>query len=236
MNLFFAPAIQDQTPFTFDKEESRHIIKSLRKKMGDFLYITDGKGKLFKGEIISDFEKKCEIFPVLQEEQVSRSKGKLHLYIAPTKNIDRIEWFLEKATEIGLDSITPILCQHSERKVIKSERLEKIIVSAMKQSLQYFKPTLAPLTPISEILSASLTGQKFIAHCEKENDLPLIQQLKPSTEVHILIGPEGDFSHNEIALALKNDWKACKLGPNRLRTETAGLYAVTLNATIQPEQ
>lgn len=236
MNLFFAPSIQDQTPFTFDKEESRHIVKALRKKNGDFLFITDGKGKLYQGEIISDFEKKCVVHPVLKEEQKERAQGKLHLYIAPTKNIDRIEWFLEKATEIGIDTITPILCEHSERKVIKQERLEKIIVSAMKQSLQYFKPELAPLTSVNNIFESDLSGQQFIAHCEKENDLPLLQQIKPASEVHILIGPEGDFSSTEIELALKNNWKACKLGPNRLRTETAGLYAVTLNATIQPEQ
>jgi 16S rRNA (uracil1498-N3)-methyltransferase len=149
----------------------------------------------------------------------------LHLAVAPTKNTDRFEWFLEKATEIGVDEITPILCEHSERKVIKDDRLEKVVISAMKQSLKAYLPKLNPLTPLKDLLNAEFEGKKFIAHCYDLDKRELKNELTESSSHLVLIGPEGDFSEEEIQLAITQQFIPVSLGESRLRTETAGVVA-----------
>ncbi len=225
MQLFYSPDInEDAVTFSFQKEESKHIAKVLRKKEGDVLHITNGKGWLFIATIVEATVKTCEVAINESKKQVQRPY-KLHLAVAPTKINDRFEWFLEKATEIGVDTITPILCEHSERKVIKLARFEKIISAAMKQSLQCYLPTINPLTPLKTFIKEGTHGQGFIAHCETTEKQSLKNCLNSSQDMTILIGPEGDFSATEIALALSNNFTPVTLGNTRLRTETAAIAA-----------
>ena len=203
-------------------EESRHIAKVLRKQIGDNVYITNGKGLLVEGILTNNHPKKCEI-EVLKREQSDSPKSYLHIAIAPTKANDRFEWFLEKSTEIGIQEITPLLCDHSERKVIKWERYQKVLLSAMKQSLNTFLPKLNDLTTFSDFVDSPLNTNKLIAHCENEPKAPLSKCVLSKNT--ILIGPEGDFSADEIQLAHSKDFKAVSLSDSRLRTETAGLVA-----------
>lgn len=225
MQLFYNPDISETTSsFTFDKEESKHIVKVLRKSVGDVLHITNGKGWLFDAEIINADIKKCQV-TISNAKQQPKRDYQLHLAVAPTKMNDRFEWFLEKATEIGIDIITPILCDHSERKVIKLDRFEKILQSAMKQSLQCYLPTINELTPFNTFINQDFEGHKFIAHCEDTDRKSLKSQLKPDQDVLILIGPEGDFSVKEIETALQHNFIPVTLGSTRLRTETAAIAA-----------
>jgi 16S rRNA (uracil1498-N3)-methyltransferase len=225
MQLFYNPDIHEVTSsFTFDKEESKHIVKVLRKTVGDVLHITNGKGWLFDAEIANADIKKCKV-NISNAKQQHKRGYKLHLAVAPTKMNDRFEWFLEKATEIGIDTITPISCDHSERKVIKRERFEKILQSAMKQSLQCYLPTINELTPFSTFVNSGFEGQKYIAHCEDTKKKSLKNKLKPNQDVLILIGPEGDFSVKEIETALQHNFIPVTLGNTRLRTETAAIVA-----------
>lgn len=225
MQLFYNPHISETTEnFTFDKEESRHIIKVLRKNAGDVLQITNGKGWLFSAKITMDAIKKCEAKITHRELQKSL-KYQLHLAVAPTKMNDRFEWFLEKSTEIGITTITPIICDHSERQVIKYDRFEKIVQSAMKQSLNCYLPHLNKAIPFSEFIEQNFEGQTFIAHCEEQDKKPLKQLIKPETTITIIIGPEGDFSVKEIETAIKNKFIPVTLGETRLRTETAAIVA-----------
>ncbi|EGV44882.1 16S rRNA (uracil(1498)-N(3))-methyltransferase [Bizionia argentinensis JUB59] len=225
MQLFYNPHISEATEsFTFDKEESRHIIKVLRKSVGDLLQITNGKGWLFTAEITMDAIKKCEA-KIVEKEQQKPFDYNLHIAVAPTKMNDRFEWFLEKATEIGITTITPIICDHSERKVIKLDRFEKIVQSAMKQSLQSYLPTLNDAIPFSEFIKRDFEGQTLIAHCEEQDKKSLKDCIKSKTSVTILIGPEGDFSVKEIESAIKNKFIPVTLGETRLRTETAAIVA-----------
>lgn len=225
MQLFYNPAINEDTEtFSFDKEESKHIIKVLRKKDADILYVTNGLGLLFKTKIILASDNKCTV-QILDTEKTDAPKQKLHLAVAPTKMNDRYEWFLEKATEIGIYEITPIICDRSERKVINPERFEKIILSAMKQCNQTYLPKLNPVISLKEFIKKENTGQKLIAHCEETNKKSLKSILKPKTDYIILVGPEGDFSSKEIELALENNYIPVSLGETRLRTETAAVVA-----------
>ncbi|MCB0461743.1 MAG: 16S rRNA (uracil(1498)-N(3))-methyltransferase [Flavobacteriaceae bacterium] len=225
MQLFYNPYISETTSsFTFDKEESKHIVKVLRKSVGDVLHITNGSGWLFDAEITNADIKKCQVNISSAKLQPKRDY-QLHLAVAPTKMNDRFEWFLEKATEIGIDTIIPILCDHSERKVIKLDRFEKILQSAMKQSLQCYLPTINELTPYSSFISQDFKGQKFIAHCEDTDRKSLKSQLLPKQDIIILIGPEGDFSVKEIETALQHNFIPVTLGNTRLRTETAAIAA-----------
>lgn len=226
MQLFYSEHIsENDQQFTFDKVESRHIIKVLRKNEGDFLTITNGKGDIFSVEIVLPNEKKCLVNIINSEKREKPWNYYLHIAIAPTKNNDRYEWFLEKATEIGIDEITPIICKHSERKVIKKERFDKVIVSAMKQSLKFRLPKLNDAIAYSEFMSKEIEGDKFIAHCEETNKKSLKQEIQASKKITVLIGPEGDFSTSEIEKALSNNFKPVTLGESRLRTETAGVVA-----------
>jgi 16S rRNA (uracil1498-N3)-methyltransferase len=225
MQLFYNPSISEKvTSFVFDKEESKHIIKVLRKKESDILFVTNGLGYLFKTEIALASDSKCTV-NILSFEKQEPSKYHLHLAVAPTKMNERYEWFLEKATEIGIQEITPIICEHSERKVIKIDRFQKIIESAMKQSLHYFIPKLNEPITFKEFLKKEYSGQKFIAHCEETDKKSLKNELKPNENVLILIGPEGDFSVKEIQMALDNKYIPVSLGETRLRTETAAVVA-----------
>jgi 16S rRNA (uracil1498-N3)-methyltransferase len=225
MQLFYFKDINEHsTSFSFDKEESKHIAKVLRKKEGDILFVTNGLGFLFKTEIAIASDSKCTVTIVSFEKQ-EEPKFHLHLAVAPTKMNDRYEWFLEKATEIGVQEITPIICDHSERKVIKTERFDKILLSAMKQSNQYFLPILNEPITFKEFVKKLLNGQKFIAHCEETDKKTLKSVLKTNEDCTILIGPEGDFSVKEIEIALEKQFIPISLGNTRLRTETAAVVA-----------
>ena len=225
MQLFYSPTITESTEiFSFDKEESKHIIKVLRKKDTDILHVTNGLGFLFKTEITLASDSKCTV-KIISFEKAPPSKFRLHLAVAPTKMNDRFEWFLEKATEIGIHEITPIICDHSERKVINIERFDKILLAAMKQSNEVYLPKLNNAVTFKEFMNLKQEGLKMIAHCEETDKRTLKSVLKPNQELTMLIGPEGDFSEKEIALALDNDFTPVSLGNTRLRTETAAIVA-----------
>ncbi|WP_298513280.1 16S rRNA (uracil(1498)-N(3))-methyltransferase [uncultured Kordia sp.] len=225
MQLFYSPDITPETShYTFSKEESKHIVRVLRKREDDILHITNGKGYIFSAKIMLADQKNC-IVEVTSFEFQKAKNYKLHLAVAPTKMNDRYEWFLEKATEIGIDTITPIICDRSERKVIKAERFEKIIQSATKQSLTAYFPKLKPAISFSNFISTHKNEQLFIAHCEEDQKQSLKTALELQKDVTILIGPEGDFSEKEIALALQNNYVPVTLGETRLRTETAAIVA-----------
>ena len=225
MQLFYNPDINENTAqFTFEREESKHIIKVLRKNIGDQLHITNGNGWLFTAAISIPNMNKCTAKIISKTHQPKRDYN-LHLAVAPTKMNDRYEWFLEKATEIGINSITPIICDHSERKVIKAERFERILQSAMKQSLSCYLPKLNDAVAFQDFIKQDFKTDLFIAHCEDTNKTSLKQLLKPNTHITILIGPEGDFSIKEIQLALENNFIPVTLGETRLRTETAAIVA-----------
>lgn len=225
MQLFYNPTIIETTEtFSFDKEESKHIIKVLRKKDTDILFVTNGLGLLFKTEITLASDNKCTV-KILSIEQAEASKYHLHLAVAPTKMNDRYEWFLEKATEIGVHEITPIICDRSERKVVNRERFEKILLTAMKQSNVLFLPKLNEAITFKEFIKHKNNGLQLIAHCEETNKKSLKAVLKADENVTLLIGPEGDFSEKEITLAIENQFVAVSLGNTRLRTETAAIVA-----------
>ncbi|GAB3723831.1 16S rRNA (uracil(1498)-N(3))-methyltransferase [Flavobacterium koreense] len=225
MQLFYNPTISEKdTSFVFDKEESKHIIKVLRKKESDILFVTNGLGFIFKTEIALASDSKCTV-TILSFEKEEPSKIQLHLAVAPTKMNERYEWFLEKATEIGIQEITPIICEHSERKVVKNDRFQKIIESAMKQSLHYYIPKLNEPITYKEFIKKDFKGQKFIAHCEETDKKSLKEALILNENSTLLIGPEGDFSSKEIQLALENNYIPVSLGKTRLRTETAAVVA-----------
>ncbi|MDP4599975.1 MAG: 16S rRNA (uracil(1498)-N(3))-methyltransferase [Polaribacter sp.] len=233
MQLFYNPEIQETTKeIMFDKVESAHIIRVLRKKESDILHITNGKGFLFDAKIVIANDKKCLASIIKTEQKPKPWNYYLHIAIAPTKNNDRIEWFLEKATEIGIDEITPIICSNSERRVVKTDRFEKIIQSAMKQSLKFTFPKLNEPIKFTEFINQEFEGKICIAHCEEQEKNLLKDIVKPNEKTTILIGPEGDFSYDEIKKALLKDFTPISLGESRLRTETAGLVAVNLVSFI----
>lgn len=225
MQLFYNSELDTSVKtFNFSKDESRHIVKVLRKSTGDLLMITNGEGWMFEAEVIIPNHNKC-VVSILKSTFEAPRPYTIHLAVAPTKMNDRYEWFIEKATEIGVDKITPIICQNSERKIIKTERFEKILQSAMKQSLQSYLPSLAPPISFSEFIKMPQEGATFIAHCEDGKKLKFKDQIEAKKSITILIGPEGDFSPKEIELALKHQYIPVSLGASRLRTETAGIVA-----------
>ena len=227
MQLFYNSEISLETKqITFDKIESKHIVRVLRKKENDILKITNGKGYLFEVKINFANDKKCLADIIAVKEKKNPRNYYLHIAIAPTKNNDRIEWFLEKATEIGIDEITPIICANSERRSVKLERFKKIIQSAMKQSLKFTLPKLNEPRKFSDFINQNLDGKICIAHCEKQEKKLLKSVIDASEKVTVLIGPEGDFSSDEINKALMKKIIPITLGKSRLRTETAALVAV----------
>ncbi|MCH2021378.1 MAG: 16S rRNA (uracil(1498)-N(3))-methyltransferase [Saprospiraceae bacterium] len=232
MNLFYAYRIEGESIAHLDEIESRHCTKTLRKGIGDTIYFTSFSGATYLGKIIDVSKKRCRL-KILDVVSIhAQTRYNIHIAIAPTKNINRLEWFLEKTTELGIDAISLIQCQHSERKKIRIERLNKIILAAAKQSLKNFLPELSELTPFKEFIKNVKDQNKYIAHCNSEN-LPHLQEVIGKKDNNlILIGPEGDFSSNEIEYAKQNDFKEVSLGPSRLRTETAGIIAChTLHLT-----
>lgn len=265
MNLFYSPDLTSETiHFTLSEEESAHAIRVLRMKNGAQLFLTDGKGMFYEGEIINPHPKKCEV-KIIATRPPTHAPRPFHLTIAiaPTKSIDRFEWFLEKATEIGCDEIIPISCKHSERTVIKTERLNKVIVSAMKQCLKSqlpklheltdFKNLASPLNPLSSRRGEKGQGvvwgeaQKFIGHIPElsESEFPpkhpegklLSKSLLPiPNSILIAIGPEGGFSEEEVTLAVKNGFTAISLGNSRLRVETAGVVACSIINMVNSKQ
>lgn len=224
MIIFYSPDIASS--HELDEEQSSHAVRVLRHKDGDPLVIVDGNGNFFNTHIINAHPKHCtvEIDDVTQENHWQYF---VELAVAPTKNLDRIEWFLEKATELGLDRFVPLRCRYSERKELKTDRIKKIISSAMKQSLKATMPKVEEMTDIKNFLKEEFDGQKFIAHCIKDAPRKLLsKEIKAGSKVRVLIGPEGDFSDEEIALALANGYVPVSLGEQRLRTETAALASV----------
>lgn len=229
MNLFYIPSLKSDTKeVTFSEEESKHACRVLRLKNGDLVQLLDGNGGIYTAEIIADHPKHCTV-QINDFQHELAPKKSIHIAIAPTKNMDRIEWFLEKTTEIGITEITFLVCSNSERKQIKMERLEKIIVSAMKQSKRRYLPKINDIIPFKEFVQQFPNGA--IAHCEDESK----QELKDVFQAQnfpILIGPEGDFSRDEITFAQQNGYHFVSLGETRLRTETAGLYATVICSTL----
>ena len=225
MQLFYNSNIESE--LFIEKEEHIHATKVLRKKNGDSIYIMNGKGDLFLCTIDEIASKKTLISIVKKETFPKQSN--LHIAIAPTKNNNRMEFFLEKATEIGLAEITPILCERSERKVIKKDRMEKIILSAAKQSKNFHLPVFNEMISFSQFLQANKSENKLIAHCEDEEEKKELFSygFSKNEKIILLIGPEGDFTNNEITLAKKHQFKELSLGETRLRTETAGIVATT---------
>lgn len=227
MQLFYNPIITHiSKEIIFDKEESRHINKVLRKQEGAILNLTNGKGLFFKVELLQSNPKHC-IAAVLEVTKQDPLPYSLHLAVAPTKLNDRYEWFLEKATEIGVTEITPIICENSERKIVKTERFEKKVQSAMKQSLKAYLPKINDAIPLLKFLELqeSNPNQKLIAHCEETNKKTLKSVLSQNSNTTILIGPEGDFSSDEINKSIKTGFAPITLGNSRLRTETAAIVA-----------
>jgi len=215
-------------------QESKHVVKVLRLRTEDELYLTDGKGNLYQTKIIDDNIKACAVKIVSQIENYNRLLYNLHIGIAPTKNSDRLEWFVEKAVEIGISNITTLICEHSERIFIKKDRMERLMISAMKQSLRIDLPIFSESMPFNDFIRQQCNNynQKFIAYCgeleQKPASLKSVCQSKMDTL--ILIGPEGDFSPEEVHLAIENGFIPISLGRFRLRTETAALLAC---ATVQ---
>ena len=221
--MFYCPDILHS--FTLSEEESQHAVRVLRLQAGDELEVVDGAGGYYLAVVTNPHPKHCEFEIKETITEYGKRDYRLHIAIAPTKNIERLEWFIEKCTEIGVDEITPLLCRFSERKIIKPERLEKIIVSAAKQSLKAYFPILNPMCSFRDFIQQTTVSQKFIAHCY-EQDKQLLQQVyQKSSDAVILIGPEGDFSPEEVQAAIQHQFQPVSLGSSRLRTETAGVVA-----------
>lgn len=225
MHVFYTPDINADT-YVLSEEESKHCTKVLRLGIGAHVHLIDGRGGLYEAEIVSESRKNVGLQVVHTQLDYQKRNHHLHIVVAPTKNIDRLEWFLEKATEIGIDEITPVICDRSERRVVKEDRLYKVITSAVKQSLQAYHPVLNPQLNLSSFLKLPNQDEKMIAHCIAGEPRNYIAELvKPHQRYTILIGPEGDFTQTEIELALQNGYKPLTLGNTRLRTETAALAA-----------
>lgn len=235
MQLFYAPDIAPPS-HTLGEEESKHCVRVLRLRRGGRIHITDGRGNLFCCEITDDNPKRCTVRVVSTEAGFEKLPYALTMAVAPTKNSDRFEWFLEKATEVGVTAFIPLETEHSERRVFKPERGEKVVTAALKQSLKAYRPLLEPLTPFHEAVLRPFEGRKFIAHCAPAQSPAgkayLARTLRPGEAALVFIGPEGDFSPAEIDFALANGFEEITLGQQRLRTETAALTAVVMAAVV----
>ena len=224
MQLFYSTNIQSNH-LVLEGEEARHV-QVLRKQPGDKLHVVNGQGTLFTTKLDEVEKKRCILAITKRVEEYQKSAFRLGIAIAPTKNIARLEWFLEKCTEIGISDVFPVLCDHSERKHIRPDRLEKILIAAMKQSLKAYLPRLHPLVKFSDWVQSNLEwDQKMIGHCIESKKVGIPQIYQPGHDVLLLIGPEGDFSPEEVAISVQNGFEPVHLGPHRLRTETAGVVA-----------
>lgn len=226
MHIFYQPDLSAEQ-ILLDEEESKHCVRVLRMQKGDEVQLLDGKGTSAIAQIVDDHPKRCALQIVSTSHTAKSRKYTLHIAVAPTKHFDRIEWFIEKSVEVGIDEITFIECEHSERAKVNLERCEKVAVAAMKQSKQAWLPKINPLTDVKELLKAKREGASFIAWCETGQEQTLDQLLpaSPANDVTIFIGPEGDFTRAEVALALGHKVQPLSFGSSRLRTETAALYA-----------
>jgi len=223
MILFYSPE-NDSGISVLDEQESKHCIKVLRLSNGDKIHLTDGRGNLYQAELFDANPRRSRVKILNVEKDFGKREFKVHIAVAPTKNISRFEWFLEKSTEIGIDEITPIICEHSERKIIKTERQNKILIGAMKQSIKAFLPVFNEQISFDQFLKKSFPFQKYIAYYDQNNP-ELMEAYTSGDDVCVLIGPEGDFSDQEIDSAKKVGFIPVNLGKNRLRTETAALVA-----------
>jgi 16S rRNA (uracil1498-N3)-methyltransferase len=239
MHLFYTPSVSSANEsFTLSEEESKHCIRVLRLVIGDKIVLIDGKGGWYNAVITDENPKRCVVKIVEVQQKTGHRTFCLHIAIAPTKNNDRMEWFIEKATEIGIDEVSLIECKNSERNVIKTERLEKVAVAAIKQSLKAYLPKINELVAFKKFIDSvtKFNGQKFIAHCnEAISKVHLKTLYTKGEEALILIGPEGDFTPEEVKLALSNGFKEISLGSSRLRTETAALYCCTVINVLNEE-
>ena len=223
MHIFYTPDIENS--HELPEEEAAHALRVLRLQPGDEVMLTDGKGNFHRARISLAAHKRCLVDILETLPQPPLWSGHLHIALAPTKNMDRTEWFAEKATEIGIDELTFLNCRYSERKVLKTERIVKILVSAVKQSLKARTPRLNEMTDFKTFIRQPFQGQKFIAHCHEGEKTPLKDLVRKGEEAVVLIGPEGDFSEEEVRLAEEAGFIPVSLGPSRLRTETAALVA-----------
>ncbi len=235
MQLFYTPEVE--ATLELPEEEAAHCVRVLRLLPGAHITLTDGKGSFFEAEIQATSKHHVTVNLLNRTAWEKGWQGRIHLAVAPTKNMDRMEWLAEKVTEVGIDELSFLNCRFSERKVLKLDRIRKIVVSAMKQSLKGTMPCLNEMVDAKAFIKAPREGRKFIAHCQ-EGDKPLLRDLiRPGEEVTLLIGPEGDFSPGEVTLALQHGYEAVSLGSSRLRTETAALSGVmTLNTWNQNPQ
>jgi 16S rRNA (uracil1498-N3)-methyltransferase len=224
MHIFYTPNINSNT-IILSEEESKHCIKVLRLDSGSLLHLVDGIGGFYDAIIEEAHPKRTKLRIVKKLENFSKRNHYLHIAIAPTKNIERVEWFLEKATEIGIDEITPLICDRSERKEIKTDRLNKVITAAVKQSIKAFHPKLNEAVRFSDLVSKSTNTQKFIAHCIDGAKVSIKDQLITNGNYLVMIGPEGDFTLQEVEASVNNNFIPISLGDSRLRTETAALEA-----------
>ncbi|MES2838292.1 MAG: 16S rRNA (uracil(1498)-N(3))-methyltransferase [Bacteroidota bacterium] len=228
MQLFYNTEINLEEHLLLPEDEARHIVKALRYKTGDAIFFTDGKGFIYEGIVANDNYSNCEIKWSAKKEGSDKRTFRLHMAVAPTKNLDRFEWFVEKATELGIDEITPLLCSNSEKFSIKIDRLQKLAVSAMKQSNRTVLPIINPLVKFNDFFANASNDKMYIAHCYNSEKKQLKTALQLNKNTTILIGPEGDFSEKEVELALQHKAQAISLGNARLRTETAAMKACCL--------
>ncbi|CAN5452018.1 16S rRNA (uracil(1498)-N(3))-methyltransferase [soil metagenome] len=226
MHLFYTPDITNDT-YTLCEEESKHCVRVLRLNEGDKIQLIDGKGGFYEAEIIDNNPKRCSVKIIDTKKNVGKRNWQLHIAIAPTKNMDRLEWFVEKATEMGIDEISLIDCKNSERTIVKTERIQKVVISAIKQSLKAYLPKTNEVIDLKKFIASAkdFKGEKFIAHCQTAGLPHIKSQCTAKQSALVLIGPEGDFTIEEVKLALDNGFKEISLGESRLRTETAALYA-----------
>ena len=222
--IFFTPDINDLR-YTLDEEESGHVVRVLRLKSGDEITLVDGHGGYYHARIVDSHPRHCQVEVTEHQTDFGKRPYYLHIGISPTKSIDRFEWFVEKAVEIGVDKITPLLCEHSERKHLNTERLQRIMVAAMKQSQKAYLPQLNMMTVFNDWLETANGHHRFIAYCGEGDKQSLKTAYQTSQNTMIAIGPEGDFSDREIEQAIRCGFKGISLGENRLRTETAGVAA-----------
>ncbi|MBQ9470918.1 MAG: 16S rRNA (uracil(1498)-N(3))-methyltransferase [Bacteroidales bacterium] len=229
MPIFYDPTLSPTaTHHTLNEEESWHCVKVLRMGAGQPISLIDGRGTLYEARIESAHPARCQVSIEQTHPNHGHRNVHVHIAIAPPKNIERLEWCIEKCTEIGIDSITPLLCERSERREVKPERLQRVMVAAVKQSRKAYMPTLNPMVRLTHFVTQPHSGGLFIAHCNAPSLPPLRQLIGQQRSCAVLIGPEGDFSPHEVAMAEQHGFKSVSLGPSLLRTETAGLVACHL--------
>ncbi|HQK37099.1 MAG TPA: RsmE family RNA methyltransferase [Bacteroidales bacterium] len=232
MHVFYYPDLINGPP-VLPETEARHGIKVLRLRRGNLIGITDGHGTFVKAEIVDDEVQNC-VFRIIEQHTDARPAGPiLHIAVSPLQQQDRFEWFVEKATELGVNIITPLLCERTVRPGVRTDRMQKIIISAMKQSARAWLPMLNEPVPFSEFVTRNLPMQRFIAHCMEEKKEDLFTSLEAGKDTVILIGPEGDFTLSEVQYAMEHHFLPVSMGSARLRTETAGIAACCMFQFVQ---